>query len=963
MSVVDDRRSGSDTTDKSGVVAAIPPRLLGPRYEAVTGVVTMPTRDSVTNHHMSAASSRLDLHLLGPPEVVVDGAPLVVDTRKAVALLAHLAVSRSGPTRDQIASLLWPDADPERARSALRRTLSSLRSALGGRWVVADRDRLWLDRTGMTFDVDQVEVLLSGTRQSPGGPSPSAIESLATAEALHRGRFLSGFFLRDAPEFEAWTTEVAEECGRRHRQVLALLVDALVAYGRFGEAAAVARRWIELDPLDESAHRSVMLSLAWDGDRSGSVDAYRALVRVLDEELGVPPLEETTELYEAILDEDLPRPPGGRPTPLARRPEPDRPELTGRGQELGAILEVVRRRAGATVTLTGEPGVGKTRLLDEVLEVLDPDTPVLAARGAPGQRALPFGVVASLLRASTGTGAGVDRWEAVPDWAMVEAARLLPDLAKLRPGVEAPSPLDHPSTELRLSEGLLQALTTTAAGGLVVVDDLHHADPASIGFLALLVHRIRDLDVVLLLSYRDDELPAGSPLLEAMADGRSIDLRLGPLTGDDARRLHRLATGRDEPAGTLLRRTGGIPLYLIEDLDHASGRARETILARLARLSELGRQVLAAAAVASGPADERWLRSVSGRSDDETVSGIEELLASRVLSETGADGFELAHEMLRDAAYEHLSLVRRRLLHRRAAEAMGVGSDPRRVAAAARHLRLAGLDADAAELSARAGDLSMAVSAREEAEEHYRTALALGHPDRAGLHRSLGDLALLSGDLTTARTEYETAAAGSAGADLAVLEHRIGELARRLGAWDTAEGHYRRAEPDHPSPTSLYADWALLEHRRGDRGAALARAEAAVAAASTDLERSRALDILGVLTEDPGSACQILTESLDLAADDPVLRMAALNNLGLALERAGDRDAAMAPALEALDLAAKVGDRHREAALHNRVADLLHAAGDEEGSREALHRAVSRFAAVGADPATWEPEVWLLTQW
>lgn len=94
-----------------------------------------------------------------------------------------------------------------------------------------------------------------------------------------------------------------------------------------------------------------------------------------------------------------------------------------------------------------------------------------------------------------------------------------------------------------------------------------------------------------------------------------------------------------------------------------------------------------------------------------------------------------------------------------------------------------------------------------------------------------------------------------------------------------------------------------------------------------------------------------------------MLRMAALNNLGLARERAGDRDGAMAPALEALDLAVKVGDRHREAALHNRLADLLHTAGDEEGSRKALHRAVAGFSAMRADRPTLEPEIWLLTQW
>lgn len=97
----------------------------------------------------------LTISLLGTPDIRIDGAPLAVDTRKAVALLAHLALEPGDHPRDALVDLLWPDTDVDRARSSLRRTLSTLRSALGGRWVGADRSVVALDRSGVTIDVEE----------------------------------------------------------------------------------------------------------------------------------------------------------------------------------------------------------------------------------------------------------------------------------------------------------------------------------------------------------------------------------------------------------------------------------------------------------------------------------------------------------------------------------------------------------------------------------------------------------------------------------------------------------------------------------------------------------------------------------------------------------------------------------------------------------------------------------------
>lgn len=256
----------------------------------------------------------LTVELLGPPCVAVGRAPLVVDTRKAVAVLALVVVGRE-PSRETLATMLWPDGDSAHARGALRRTLSVLNAALGPHHPLrTERGCVTLDRAGTRVDVHRFEDLMASTGAHGhrlGAVCDDCIPALTEAVALSRGEFLGGFLLRDAPDFDAWRASQAERLRRELTRALDRLTRATAETGDLDSAAAHLDRWLELDPLNEQAVGRAMLLHAWRGERSEAARRYRECVALLAHELGVAPLSQTTRLYEAIL--------GGR---VASRPEP-----------------------------------------------------------------------------------------------------------------------------------------------------------------------------------------------------------------------------------------------------------------------------------------------------------------------------------------------------------------------------------------------------------------------------------------------------------------------------------------------------------------------------------------------------------------------------------------------------------------------------------------------------------------
>lgn len=957
----------------------------------------------------------LAIRILGSPQVERDGDPVEVDTRKAIALLVYLAVTEGTHGRDALASLLWPEYEQERARAALRRTLSALKKALGGRWLNAGRAAVALDRHEVFLDTRWFAELERRTRDHGHegyAVCAACIVPLRAAAELYRGDFMAGFTLRDTAGFDDWQFFQAEGWRRELAVVLERLARALVLAGECEEAIDHARRWLALDPLHEPAHRVLMRLYAWTDRRSAALRQFRDCVQVLERELGVSPLEETSELYRTIVGGELAAPdqvsePSSAPAPsageLAPAPRASPPvPLVGRDDELAAVLETYASIAadGRLVVIEGEAGIGKSGLAEAVTGALERDgAKVLAARCYEGEGALPYGPVAELLRAALGGDTG---WASnVPVRWLGEAARLVPELADVRPGLEPRPDLDDPGARSRLFQGVVRVLLAAVQGprpGVLFIDDLHWADESSLDLITFVARRLAGKPILLLGTWRPEELGRHPALQVASVDaaraGRGFTVRLGRLTESDVRELaHASAPNLDAAfVKRLFGETQGLPLFVHEYLAAAVEGSnalpwppprgvRDLVEARLAALSAASSQLLTAAAVIGTAFEFETVRNASGRSDDEAVAALEELIARGLLKERAGEGSELTsgydftHEVVRALVYEGAGFARRRLLHGRVAQDLvgraRAAEAVSRAGQAAHHYRAAGRDEEAARWFVVAGEEARRLYANAEALSHFGAALALGHPEAGALHEAIGDLRTLGGDYDDAATSYEAAAARSGTGSLARLEHKLGNLSQRRGDVGAAEGHYQAAlasleEGDDPLRARVLADRSLSRHRRGDDHAAasLAREALTVAEGAGDtLALAQVHNILGILgAGDEALAHLEASLSLAEASDDLTARVAALNNLALALGARGERDRAVELELEALSLCSAQGDLHREAALENNLADLLHATGESEAAMPHLKRAVGLFAEVGQEPLA-QPELWKLVEW
>jgi DNA-binding SARP family transcriptional activator/lipoprotein NlpI len=964
----------------------------------------------------------VSVYLLGTPRIERDGLTVHVDTRKALALVAFLAVQTGYQSRDTIGALLWPESDQSGARGALRRTLSVLHKALGGTGLHIEREAVALNQAEVWYDLVAFRTALAACGSHGHFPQEvceRCLDPLTQAVSIYKGDFLQGFTLRDSAEFDLWQFQQSEYFRRLHAQALEKLVRLHIDLERYEVALEYAQRWLSQDSLHEPAHRQLIQLYARSGQRSLALRQYRECVRILDQELGVPPLEETTRLYQMVMENKITSvadpihsvfSPSSEPAERDRASSDTLLPLVGRDAELQQMVECYRQavrqgKAGSLIVIEGEAGIGKTRLADAFLAKMSATgVRTLLVRCYESEINLAYAPLIRVLRAALMQD---DNLERVPDHWFSEIVRLLPELLRVRPNLSPALTTETAGAQNRLFEALSQVFFILLDGnkpGVLAFEDMQWADQASLDLLAYLTRRLNEYHHLVLLTWRTEDVPRAHRLQAMLLEhsrigGETTVLRLPRLeitsVQDLIDALH-LTNGSDL-AERLHQESEGLPLFLSEylrlirsDIQTVTDPAwslplgiQDLLRSRLALLTETGRQLLGAAAVIGWRFDVDLLRESSGRSEEEAVDGLDELLRRGLIqdSDENRPSYEFYHEKLRALVYQEMSMARRRLLHRRTAQALlnrarHTDQLPAFSAQVAYHYQYSGQEHEAAEYFYEAGIHARRVFANREALLYFETALGLNYPDAAALYQHIGDLYTLLGDYDAAIRSYEAAIARCNSDALAHLEHCLARVYHRIGEWELAESYFRSVFERLPESrvserAAMLADWSLTAYNRSEIARALELAQTALSIADSANEpdaRAQAHNMLGILARKQGESDTArfhLERSLEIAGSlhEIGMHIAALNNLALTLTDEGQFAQAQQLLEGALERCARQGDRHHQAALHNNLADLFHMMKQPELAMLHLKQAVALFAQIGVEGGALKPEIWKLAEW
>jgi ABC-type oligopeptide transport system substrate-binding subunit/DNA-binding SARP family transcriptional activator len=720
--------------------------------------------------------SEVRLFLLGPLDIRHDGQQLPKPpTIKSQSLFAYLALHRGRPQpRERLAALFWGDRPERKARRSLTTALWHIRRCL------PDKDLLLSDVHAVQFDpqanlwldVAEFESLLSRPELS----------TLRSAVALYRGDFLDGFY-------DDWIINERYRLETLFSEALARLMLLLEAAGDHAGALAVGLRLLSHDPLREDAHRLAMRALCRLGRRNAALEQYHRCQEIVAQELAAQPMQETTALYQAILDGRLeigqpvetapivgaeglpPLPPGQDPRdPVVRGP------LVGREREMAFLqsrFQEAQVGQGSLVLVRGEAGVGKTRLVEDWADSLRwQGVRVLWGRCYEFERLLPYQPLAEALEAVLSTLAH-DHLAELPSWVLAELARLVPHLPGVRPGLDDRSEVPLDQEQRHLFDGVARFLTSLSRDGalVLILDDLHWTTESTLQMLHYLARNLANRPILLVGTLRPEAVGPQHPLRafqrQLRREGLVRSLNLASLSPQAVKVLVTEMSGSSQAAAPLSRRlyqeTEGNPFFLIEmikalfevglvrlgdgawrgDFAHLTTAAlplpvglSEAIQARVDRLDGDTQRALRVAAVLGREFDLDLLCAAGEQSEEATLESLDALLRRRFVDEgrgTLSRDYAFHHHKIQEVVYAGIPLRHRQHLHAKVGIAMealhasNLGAVAGEMAFHFQEGRV--LDRALGEKAIRylllAGDQARLAYAHAEAIDYYQRALAL----------------------------------------------------------------------------------------------------------------------------------------------------------------------------------------------------------------------------------------------
>jgi tetratricopeptide (TPR) repeat protein len=720
-----------------------------------------------------------------------------------------------------------------------------------------------------------------------------------------------------------WVHAARAEYAAQASAALSRLTDAAAAAGDRAAALTRARQAAALDPLAEEAQRRLMEQLEAGGERAAALNVYGDLAERLRRTLGVAPSSATRALAARLRVEERASARVSTPVPSEIARAGDMP-FVGRSVELtrleGLLGVVADRRLRRLALVSGEPGVGKTRLA--LRFAAEPGRPATALLGRCSEEPLTaYGPLAEIL-------AHCD--DALGARAVDELVGGGSELDRLRGRAGAMAP--DPGVRARVFSAFDALVCALAQPVLLIVDDLQWADQGTLLALRTLLRSPRPAQLLVIATSRAAGGGPGDRVRSALADmrrdGAVEDIALGGLAHDDVSALARAWLGDDaDPAlaAAVFDRSGGNALFaqeLLRDDPDATGAdvpesVRDAIGARCTRLGEEARALLAVAATIGGPIDLVVLEAASGLDPGVSEVALDELVAARMLAPvaSGQPEVEFPHALVREVVYSDIGPLRRVRLHRNIAHALLSRDADGHVESIAYHLMRSGDPAAAVPYLERAADNAMAMAAYEQAARYRAQAVealdaahADGDPRRGGLLAAAGEALLHAGDPAAARLRFgqaraiarrardapllARAALGHGGLGVEIMDvdsETVGLLEEALNAIGTSD----------PGLTSaLLARLAveLYYSPSRDRTDALS-AEAVTAASSTGDPRTLAVALnarhVGLWRPDRLADRRVVADEMIAAAQaasDPMLQLQARNWRVVDLFESGDMD-------------------------------------------------------------------------
>jgi len=739
------------------------------------------------------------------------------------SLLAYLLLHRGQRlNRRQIAFLFWPRGTESAARRNLRQYIHRMRRSLEP--VDLQGDLLLTD--GSTIQINpQAEIWLDvDVFQAKIGPDAD-LPALREAIQLYTGNLLEDVY-------DDWCQDERERLRRLYLRSLDRLSESLLTTQHLDEALQFTQKWVIEEPFDEAAQRRLMAIYVQLGERHRALQHYQHLKQVLAQELNTEPLPETQLLFQAIqLGPSLPQPSPAivLPASIPASPPPSLP-LIGRQRELKQIQTAQNNShsgRGHFVLITGELGIGKTRLVQEYL-TQNPNLLALQTICHELEAMVPYAPLRQILQNALAL-VPEDALQPPPPW-LGALVQVMPELSERFPYL-LPWQINR-RENIQIADAiskLLRTLSLSAPDRInsqplhLILDDLHWGDSQTWEFLAYITHRASTFPLMIVGSCRLEDLsPDQDKLIRALIrNNLLVQIPLERLTPLETTALARHLMSDSPPDDLFLQRlhqeTEGNPFFIIEAVRSIQESKRpprlpfspvgegtasqmplsiqRVIESRLDHLPADSQELLAAAAAIGRAFTFSLLNEVSQVPAEKIIQCIEEWLQKGLVRET-INEYDFSHDKIRQVAHASLSRARRQYIHRRIADVLKDAVLPVEAATLAYHYARSDQPLNAIPHLTQAGEQALQIRSYREAHQFGQQAVSLlgrlpgppQQPERIDLNLQLAQAYAFSGDLTRAleiigQTERLAAALGD--------ETRLGKVFRRA-----AQIFWLRGQPE-----------------------------------------------------------------------------------------------------------------------------------------------------------------------